>query len=111
MRLDQRIFLFTQLVGLVQHLGGNVHLADVLHQAGEAELFDGRPRQAQELAEDHQMYRDIDRMVVGVLAGRTQAGQPDHGVGIALDAAGHLGHLTADFSEGDRLRIRQRIAQ
>ena len=85
-------FFFGQRFLLSEHRLGQVDLADILHQPDLAEHFHGLRRHAEKTGQHHQVDGDIDGMVVGVFIRRAQAGQPDHGVGIALDGLGHFRH-------------------
>ena len=102
MRLDVRELRLIERSRLAQHLVVDLHLADVLQQAGHAQLADFRTAQADEACEHHRMHRDVHRMVVGVLVGALEPAQPQQRVGVALDAGGHFANESVDALDVDR---------
>ena len=101
MRLDLAELDIAQRFFLGENVGRDVNLPDVLHQAGAAEFADRVAPEPEKTPENHQQDRDIDRMIVGVLIGRLEPGQPEHGVRIALDTCGELVDQIADARQID----------
>jgi len=47
------------------------------------------------------MHRDVDRVIVGVLVGTLEPGEPEQRVGVALHAGGHLADQAVDLGDID----------
>ena len=66
-----------ELVGLVQDLDRRAHLADVVHQRGEAELAQQRPFDAQRARLRHRQDRHVHHVREGVVVVFLERGQRD----------------------------------
>ena len=71
---------------LLDDVGRQVDVTDILQQSTKAERVQVIRRQAEVAAEGHQVHRGVQRVVVGQVVGLLEFGQPEQGIGIADDA-------------------------
>ena len=104
MRLDEFELPVVERARLAQDRIVDLYLADVLEQACQPHLPYLAAAQANEAREHHCMDRDIECMVVGVVVGALEAGEPQQRIGVALHTGGHLADEAVEAFDIDSAR-------
>ena len=95
MALDQVEFLGGEFARLVENLGIDAHLADVMQQSGHAQQLQLVIRQAEVIAESHRHDRNGQAVQAGIQVLALQPDQPEHRAFIAQHARRTLDHAMA----------------
>ena len=105
MRTHQQALLGRQFRFLAQQVDRQLDLADILQQAGQAEIEQALVAPADMGADQHHVHRNVHRVVETVFVALLEAQQPHHGIGIALQTAGNVMQAFAHRQQVDILAL------